>query len=281
MALRAGYYGIKRAFRDKLEQIIPSEASNVNPLVLKAEVESLWYNNGFTGVHNFNTSNYEVSGNAHGITWTIDSDGVIDADGTTDENSTSSFVNDFTAPITAQMIASGLNSSDQHVQMFPYDLTDSARPYKDSTKTARLGNNDNVWNGNELSFYMEKGHRYAMYCRILKYTPTPTTITVDHQKFYPLIRLADDTSKVFTPYAKTNQQLTASAADQKTAINAIITAATEATDFAAFKAAMEAITPVTRTLSMAAAPEEITEEPVEEPVTKKRTTKKSTKTEEV
>lgn len=78
----------------------------------------------------------------------------------------------------------------------------------------------------------------------------------------------------YTPYSKTNQELTASAADQKTAINAIITAATSAADFAAFKTAMGAITPVTRSLSLAAAPEEIVKDEIEEPVVEKKTTKK-------
>ena len=76
----------------------------------------------------------------------------------------------------------------------------------------------------------------------------------------------------------TNKELTVSAADQKTAINAIITAATSAADFAAFKAAMGAITPVTKSLSMAAAPEENIKDEIEEPVVEKKTTtrKKST-----
>jgi hypothetical protein len=82
----------------------------------------------------------------------------------------------------------------------------------------------------------------------------------------------------FVPYAMTNKELTASAADQKTAINAIITAATGAADFAAFKTAMGAITPVTRSLSKEASTEDVPEEVIEEekPVTKK-TTKKTVK----
>ena len=82
----------------------------------------------------------------------------------------------------------------------------------------------------------------------------------------------------YVPYAMTNRELTSSAADQKTAINAIITAATGAADFAAFKTAMGAITPVTRSLNRTASPEDVPEEVIEEekPVTKK-TTKKTVK----
>jgi hypothetical protein len=93
-----------------------------------------------------------------------------------------------------------------------------------------------------------------------------------------MVKLASDPDDTYAPYAMTNRELTDSTSDQKTAINAIITAATGAADFAAFKAAMGAITPVTRSLLLAK--EDITEEVKEdvEPektVNKKRTTKKT------
>ena len=92
-----------------------------------------------------------------------------------------------------------------------------------------------------------------------------------------MLTLATDTDINYVPYSMTNQELTASAADQKTAINAIITAATGAADFAAFKAAMEAITPVTRSLSRTASPEDVPEEVIEEKTVTKKTTKKTVK----
>lgn len=103
-------------------------------------------------------------------------------------------------------------------------------------------------------------------CRIKQGTSTEIV-------FKPMIRYATDPDTTFVPYAATNSELTASAADQKTAINAIITAATEAADFAAFKTAMGAITPVTRSAAPAAT-REVTEEVIEEPVTTKKTTRK-------
>ena len=90
---------------------------------------------------------------------------------------------------------------------------------------------------------------------------------------YPqIVSVLNPNTTTFTQFAMTNQQLTASASDQKTAINAIISAATGAADFAAFKTAMSAISPVTRS----AAPEERSLD-VEEPVVVKKTTRKSTK----
>lgn len=96
-----------------------------------------------------------------------------------------------------------------------------------------------------------------------------------------VFKLASDTDTTYAPYAMTNRELTNSAADQKTAINAIITAATGAADFDAFKTAIGAITPVTRSLSLTkeSITEEVKEAEPEKTVTKKRTTKK--KTEEV
>ena len=87
----------------------------------------------------------------------------------------------------------------------------------------------------------------------------------------------------------TNRELTKSADDQKTTINAIISAATGATDFAAFKTAMEALTPLTRSIPSGSdqrslqditpevEPEENEAEEASEPVTKKRSTKKTVK----
>lgn len=106
--------------------------------------------------------------------------------------------------------------------------------------------------------------------------------SADGLTFYPMISYEGGS---FKPFVMTNSQLTSdvttlkgSAEDQKTAINAIIAAAAGAADFAAFKTAMGAITPVTRSAAPAATREDISEV-IEEPVTvKKSTRKKSTAT---
>lgn len=101
--------------------------------------------------------------------------------------------------------------------------------------------------------------------------------------FKPMLRLATDPDSDFASYAMTNKELTddvetlnGSASEQKTAINAIITAATGAADFAAFQTAMGAITPVTRSIQVTPETREEITEPEEEPEVKKTTRKKST-----
>ena len=89
-----------------------------------------------------------------------------------------------------------------------------------------------------------------------------------------MLRLATDPVDVYVPYAMTNRELTDSAAEQKTAINAIITAATGAADFAEFKTAIGAITPVTRSIQATPETREEITEPEEEPAVKKITTRK-------
>lgn len=107
--------------------------------------------------------------------------------------------------------------------------------------------------------------------------------------FKPMIILASYKDTDFIPYAMTNQQLTAEAATlegvddaHKTVINGIISAATGAADFAAFKTAMAALTPLTRSAApdtREASPEVIEDEP--DPVTKTtRSTKKTATTKE-
>ena len=109
-----------------------------------------------------------------------------------------------------------------------------------------------------------------------------------------MVILASDNDFTYELYAMTNQELTtsvteltASAADQKTAINAIIAAATGAADFAAFKAAMGTITPVTRSFQIEGTTEpdsrsiETDEQPVKKTTTRKKSTAKADTQEEV
>lgn len=106
---------------------------------------------------------------------------------------------------------------------------------------------------------------------IMGFNKTSISIS-DIQPLSLVVVTGDILPDAYIDYAMTNQELTGSAIDQKTAINAIITAATGAADFAAFKTAMGAITPVTRSI---AAPD--TRSEVEEPETKTtRSTKKTT-----
>ena len=265
MALKAGYVGVKRWLYEKLQKTTTENVQGIT---------DLWNDNALTGVKNLNGSRY-VATTTGGIVWSYDENGVLDANGTATANSARG--TDFTAPFSAQVILSGCNSGKTGIHMYPYDDTAAARPYKDSSKTSRLGTTDNVYNGNEISFWMEEGHLYNMTCRV------QTGATADHVKFYPLLRLAADPDNTYAPFAKTNQQLTADIAtdaatleDHKTTINGIISAATGAADFAAFKTAMAALSPLTRSAAPAERSLEVEEE---EPEVVKKTTRKTTKKE--
>lgn len=95
--------------------------------------------------------------------------------------------------------------------------------------------------------------------------------------FYPMISYEGGS---FVPYVMTNSilttevvNLTGGMTEHKEVINAIISAATGAADFAAFKAAMGNITPLTRGLELISGV--MIEEPISGPDTNTRTTKKS------
>ena len=131
-------------------------------------------------------------------------------------------------------------------------------------------------NGSGVTFVADmpaSGDQYV-YCSVISIT--------DDITFKPMARLASNPDSIFVPpNVMTNKELTdavatlnGSASDQKTAINAIITAATGAADFAAFKTAMGAITPVTRSIQITPETKDEITEPVEE--VKKTTRKKST-----
>ena len=261
MALRAGYYGIKRFLRDKLEMIAGTYDETIKSLFPRSEQAVL-------GAKNITGTKY-VSGTDHSVVWRANSDGSITAvSGTaTGDNAQNGLANPFTAPFTSPVSLTG--GVDSHIYLFPYDVTDSSRPYTDSSKTTRVSGSQ--YGDTPLSFYMEKGHKYSIIARVVQ------NYSADNNTLYPLITVASDTDYTYEPYAMTNKELTDSAADQKTAINAIITAATGAADFAAFKTAMGAITPVTRSLSLTKEDitEEVKEAEPEKTVTKKRTTKKT------
>ena len=149
------------------------------------------------GSKNLNGTTYQTK-TGSGLTWTVNSDGSISLSGASAGEITNGGDNSFVAPITAQVILSGGISDDAHI--FPWDVTDNARPYSDSGKTTRA--TGNVGATNELSFYMEKGHLYRMTLRCNQGATVNGT-------FYPMLRLASITDNTYVQYAKTNQELTA------------------------------------------------------------------------
>ena len=245
MALRAGYYGLKKKFIDKVnkwDQIVFPRSEQA-----------------YLGAVNV-LDNHALGTTKDGVTFTV-SNGVITANGT----AASPAVNYATVPITngiipnkyVGMILSGCigGSVDTHNYSVQYFNASSGSPVTVSV--------------------ISKPTVIADYPYIRIFARVTPGATVTNATWKPMISF--DGSE-YVPPTMTNQELTASAADQKTTINAIITAATGAADFAAFKTAMGAIIPVTRSLSKEASPEDVPEEVIEEekPVTKK-TTKKTVK----
>lgn len=252
MALRAGYYGVKRFLRDKLETIAGTYDETIKSLFPRSEQAVL-------GAKNLLPSYSGTYTNA-GVTYTADSNGIVTCSGTATGASIWRRVND---PITLKKgkykLYGGSNigtSTGSDVFVALWNGTAYITPVKGTTDTYTFTQDTSV----QFTIRIGSGIDSSSYV------------------FYPMIYLATDPDDTYAPYAMTNKELTDSASDQKTAINAIITAATGAADFAAFKTAMGAITPVTRSLSLTKEDtiKEVKEdvEP-EKTVTKKRTTKKT------
>jgi hypothetical protein len=252
MALRAGYYGVKRFLRNKLETIAGTYDDTIKSLFPRSEQALL-------GAKNLAVNN---AGNLtiNGITYTKNSDYKIVATGTASGGNGNYKI---TVPVKAgKYRCSGCPSGG------------SSSTYRIAVNAGDSGSGTNKGfdTGNGLEVTIDTDTNIFLFLDVYN------GYTANNLVFEPMIRLASDPDDTYVPYAMTNRELTNSAADQKTAINAIITAATGAADFAAFKTAMGAITPVTRSLSLTK--EDITEEVKEdvEPektVTKKRTTKKT------
>lgn len=257
MALKAGYVGVKRWLYEKLQK---TTAKNVTDIV------GLQDNVVKTGSKNHMipfTGSYEVNS----VTFTAASNGVVTCSGTA--SATATWRRNVTIPAGSYILSGGPGIS---------TLTSGVDPvfigiYNTSTAqyiAADEGTTDHYTFENDVT--------YAIGLRIAK------DIVSSNYTFYPMLRLATDPDATYAPYAKTNQQLTADIAadaatldNHKTTINGIISAATDAADFAAFKTAMAALTPLTRS----AAPDtreaspEVEEDP--EPVTRKSTKKTTIK----
>lgn len=267
MALKAGYYGVKKKILDelrKLDGILPSGVSPTNKLVTEDAIKDLWNANAITGVRN--RFNYEAWKN------------------TAVSAATASWANNgLVLTATAVNGRTNLSISDNakipviegEALIFKWTDTDSNNDayfdVYDSRNTTNALAHEPINNGSVVITVPEG-------CTLLVYRVIVNTL--DHVANIKdiICTSATDTSVIYEPYAMSNSELTDSAADQKTAINAIIAAATEAADFAAFKTAMGAITPVTRSLSIQE-PETRTSDP--EPEQETKTTKRSTKKTEV
>lgn len=263
MALRAGYYGVKRFLRDKLETIAGTYDETIKNLFPRSEQAML-------GAYSILPKTPGTK-TIQGVTFTEGDNDVITLSGTA-----SGYVSyqysvrtnkEFKIPKGRWKVIPRKVGIDES-----YIIIGSGNTGDGSTGTFE------IWASTQsepviLTIDDVKSNRYVTF-----------SISVDDgditgSTYQPMIVPADTPDDFpYVSRAMTNRELTDSVSDQKTAINAIITAATGAADFAAFKTAMGAITPVTRSLSLTK--EDKTEEVKEdiEPektVTKKRTTKKT------
>lgn len=272
MALRAGYYGVKKRVLDELEQldgILPADASKDNKLVTRGEIDAIVEANELTGVVNVLKNNL-TTGSSDGITYTHNDDDTISLD--TGEGSasasTSIYLNNNVPLVKGKtyILDGGENTSN--------NIVFEVRGYYGNTDKKSIVD---VRDGGHKAFTPD----YDGYDNIRVRLWVRNATAISNKKIYPTISPAGYYNGDYVQYALTNTELTLSESDQKTTINAIITAATGAADFAAFKAAMEAITPVTRS-AKTIEPEAITEElVVEKKTTRKKSTAKADTTEEV
>lgn len=186
-----------------IEGKIPSGASPSNKMATASDVASRvdWESYAKTGVHNFNNTKYETASDRYGVDWTANADGSVKANGTAtggDSANASDSSFGFIAPFTGMVKL--LGGADTQFYLLPYDWTDSARPYTDSTKTTRVTTVQ--YGDTPLSFYMEKGHKYSIIARI------STGKTVNNVTIYPLLTVLEDTNTEFTSPAMTNRELT-------------------------------------------------------------------------
>lgn len=255
MALRAGYVGVKRRLYEALTK---ESAEN------KQSIEDIFKINGKTGAKNIFKLG-ATSGSNNNVSWVVNSDGTITI--TIGEEGASADTYIALNPGGVSMVAGSyiFNGCPAGGSQSAYSMFFRST----STTSPEFGYDT----GSGRSMVLDSTKTIVGYILIKNGTKSSTSLL-----FKPMIRYAGDANYEYEIYAMTNQQLTASADDQKTAINAIISAATGAADFAAFKTAMAAITPVTRSAAPAERSLDVEEdEPV---VVKKTTRKKTTKTEE-
>ena len=264
MALRAGYHGLK----SPLNKTIPLTVQQ-----MQASLIGLHASINYGGAKNLLSTSFTGPTTSNGVTYTKNADNSVTAawSNTPTGNAVLTYLTVGRLNLTpgVKYILSGCpkggewSTSVKKYRLYVYNSTDSTEAAIDT--------------GDGVEFTPVEGKSYGVFAVIGVNAGSSGTLT-----FKPMIRVAEDTDNTYVPYAMTNLELTGSAADQKTAINAIISAATGAADFAAFKTAMTAISPVTRS-GVSEMRGAIQEEPDPEPetVTKKRSTSKKTTKEEV
>ena len=256
MALKAGYVGVKRYLYEALTK---ESAEN------KQGVANLWSVNGVLGAKNL--LKHTIPGKTDaGVTWTYGSNGEVIAN--------------------SDGAATGVSSFNESVSLKAGKYFISGCPANGSDTTYIIRITTGTPSATAIAWDKGEGVAVTLESDVTLYVQSQirSGYTATNVTFKPMIRFIEDPNNDYVPYAATNAELTTEVSSintdlesHKTEINAIISAATGAADFAAFKTAMEALTPLTRT-----APQEETrsiEPEIDEEVTVKKTTKKTTKKE--
>ena len=265
MALRAGYHGIKKKLYDQLNHYDETILS----LVPKTEQAAL----GAVNVL------YNVEGTTktvNGVTFTVNADKSITVSGTATADARFYFWNQSTSSSKPHY---NIPDGDWYLKGATADMPNMVRLelafFDGSTyKKAVRSKNDDLTPKFTINHSVSDG--WDTSCCIL--VPNGTVFSAA-KTFKPQISFSADDPYVM--FAMTNRSLTLSAVDQRDMINSIISAATGAADFAAFKTAMGAITPATRSLALSEKTLDAPELTEDEPIVKKTTRKATKKTEEV
>lgn len=265
MALKAGYVGVKRWCYEKIVNTVKS---------VKADTANLFK----TNVKNLYACEATTTTDAYDLTWTVSG---------TDSNqiTVSGTPTGFTAYNT---VSHNILPPGKYILSGAAGVTNAtynALILRSGTTTVV---DLHVTSTDEFVFTIPEN---VSYDNILLSLKRKTNAVACSGTFKLMIRAADIDNDTYVPFAKTNYQLTGDITSlnggittlegvddaHKTTINGIISAATGAADFTAFKTAMAALTPLTRSevSDTREAIPEVVEDP--EPVTRKTTTKKSTK----
>ena len=154
------------------------------------QVNDVYKANGVTGAKNLNKTTYTIPSNTYGITFTVNSDGTITANGTNDgtENSLIGAKSNekftFNQPSGNYIVSGGINDG---VYVYLIDRTTNI-----NLTGSFIG---------EKVVSMIQGHEYSLVCRINK------TRTVNNVTFKPMIRVASDIDSTYQPPCMTNSEL--------------------------------------------------------------------------
>lgn len=150
--------------------------------------------NAISGVKNYckNTGGNQT---INTVVFTVDSLGVINANGTSNADYTN-YVGTRTAAYTSALengksyVFKGMSTAITNVDCNIYDETDNRTIGRDT-------------DGSGVLFTYDSSHKYAFGIEI-----RANGVALSNVKFYPIIQLADDTDTTWKPYAMTNRELT-------------------------------------------------------------------------